>query len=76
MKKEDILKASEEELQKRKNELWGDPHTWNDEPNEQHKEFLMIAETLALLRGEKWLAIHYSQQLSVLYGETISRKEK
>ncbi len=75
MTKEEIRRASEEELQKRKNELWGDPYTWNDEPNEQHKEFLMIAETLALLRGENGLAIHYSRQLFDLYNETIGREK-
>lgn len=75
MTKDDIRRASEEELQKRKNELWGDPYTWTDEPNEQHKEFLMIAETLALLREEKGLAILYSRQLFEKYNETISRKE-
>ena len=71
MTKEEILKADEQTLQARWNVLIDDVKTYAPGKSEQNKEYLMIGEALALLRGQKDDAIEYSEELWNRYRETL-----
>lgn len=71
MTKDEIRAADEKTLQKRWNELMADVKTYMPGKSEPNREYLLIGEALALIRGQIDDAIEYSQELWDRYKDTL-----
>ena len=71
MTKKEIRRSDEATLQARWNELINDVRTYEPGQSEQNVEYLMIGLRLALIRGQKFDAIGYAEELGFRYGISI-----
>ena len=71
MTKAEIRAADESTLQERMITLMADTKTYEPGKSDQNREYLMIGQRLALMRGQTDEAIVYSEELLNRYGETL-----